>query len=340
MIAKEANAISVYLSVDGEKLEEHHVKKTGNDQSRRMECFVIPKPNSKYVINVRLGRQTPWVKDFVAEPSISGQATHSLHVRRKWHRSHTMVTLFEEDEDGGLLESELNFGRVVDPQNEVEEGADSSAADAKAIVVAISRAEIERIKPAKKRIKQLVKNRENRHGDATTGRLLTLVSCVAVAGGLNEGVKRWHITKKTTYQEGDSSENPFVKFVFKVRSHQYLYARGLIEKKPAQQHPAQVSRSVRIKAEPGDDYDEPPPRNQTHNPYSGSTKREHDDEDIRSESEAAKRCRMYERKIQQLEDMVRSLRQDRFGSGQSSAIRGSNRRDAISVAPSEDAFWH
>ncbi|WVF65753.1 hypothetical protein IAT40_000486 [Kwoniella sp. CBS 6097] len=330
MIAKEANAISVYLSVDGEKLEEHRVKKTGDEESRRMECYVVPKPHSEYTINVRLGRQTPWPKDFIAEPSIGGQATHSLHVKRKWHRNHAMETYFKEDEDGDLMECQLNFGRIVNPQNEVEEGNDMLDDDASTIVVAVSRAEIDKVKPMKKTISQRVRGGQNQSGHS--------------ARSTKRADQKMAYNEEPTYEKGDSSEVPFVKFIFKVRTHQYLYDRGLIEKKPAQQHPSQVARSVRIKAEPGLELDDTPSRAQAYGSYARAPKREHDEDNIRSESEAIKRCRMQEQRIQQLEDMIRALTEDRLGPGRSSMRRGNNRRDALSIAPSEAESsyygWH
>ncbi|OCF30581.1 hypothetical protein I316_07783 [Kwoniella heveanensis BCC8398] len=331
MIAKEANSISVYLSVDGEKLEEHRVRKTGDEESRRLECFVIPKPHTEYAINVRLGRQKPWSMDFIAEPSVGGQAVHSLHVKRKWHRNHSMETFFKQDEDGKLMECRFEFGRTVNPQREVDEGSDELDNDTSTIVVAISRAEINKVKPMKKTISQRVRDRQDQTSNSTQGSNST------------EGAdQKMAFDEEATYEAGDSSENPFLKFVFKLRTHQHLYDRGLIEKKPSQQHPSQVARSVRIKADPDMKFGNTPTTSaQAYQPYSrGSAKREHDVEDIRSESEAIKRCKMQEQRIQQLEDLVRALTEERRGFGATAGLRGNSRRDAISVGPSEPGPSH
>ncbi|WWD05744.1 hypothetical protein V865_003827 [Kwoniella europaea PYCC6329] len=227
MRIKEANGISVWLSVDGEKLEEQRVRKTGDEDDHvRMECFVCPKPHQEFTINVQLG--------------LNGHEIHSLHVRKRWHVTRKLSTFYEEDEDGELAESSLSFGYIADPDDgdEPVEGDQSRDAEDGMIVVELSRGEIERVRPTKRRISQRVNVREGMDG---RGDLASRTS--------HKAQQKTAYGEEFTYDLGDR-ERPYLKFVFKVRSQRYLINRGLLDRIPAQQHPSQVSRTVRLKAEP------------------------------------------------------------------------------------------
>ncbi|WVQ64889.1 uncharacterized protein L199_003058 [Kwoniella botswanensis] len=297
MRIKEANGISVWLSVDGDKLEEQRVRRTGEEDDHvRMECFVCPKPHQEFIKNVHLGRQKPWKGDWIAEPIVNGHEIHSLHVRKRWHVTHKLSTFYEEDEDGELAESSLSFGYIVDPDDgdEPVEGDQSRDAEDGMIVVELSRGEIERVRPTKRRISQRVNVREGMDGREASGTS-------------HKAQQKTIYGEEFTYDEGDR-ERPYLRFVFKVRSQRYLINNGLLDRLPAQQHPSQVSRTVRLKAEPDEIIEnEPSSSIRTASAYHVRPKREPSEELV--EAESAKRLRLAEEEIKSLKEMVRQLTQ-------------------------------
>ncbi|WWC87871.1 uncharacterized protein L201_002769 [Kwoniella dendrophila CBS 6074] len=302
MRIREANGLSVWLTVDGEKLDEQTDRKTGDEETGiRMECFVCPKRNQEFTINAHLGRQKPWKKDWIAEPIHNGNSIHSLHIRKRWHVTHKMSTYYEEDEGGSLVETNLSFGDIVDPsveEGEAEEGDDSDDTRDGTLVVDISRGEIERVKPTKRRISQRIREKES------------------TSGTRRKAEEKTAFGEEFVYDETDREE-PFLKFVFKVRSQAYLKRHKLLDKIPAQQHPSQVSRTVRLKAEPDAVPDEQiipsssftSARQAYHPSYNRASKRELSvDESVIMETPEAKRLRLAEEKIKTLEDLIQQSR--------------------------------
>ncbi|OCF74964.1 hypothetical protein I204_03811 [Kwoniella mangroviensis CBS 8886] len=296
MRIKEANGISVWLSVDGDKLGEQRMRKTGDEDDHvRMECFVCPKPHQEFTINVHLGRQRPWKGDWIAEPIVNGHKIHSLHVRKRWHVTHKLSTFYEEDEDGELVESTLSFGYIADPDDgdEPVEGDQSRDAEEGMIVVELSRGEIERVRPTKRRISQRVNVREgiDNRGDLPSGTS-------------HKAQQKTAYGEEFTYDEGDG-ERPYLRFVFKSQKYcrdrfeTLEFAHQTINAVPAQQHPSQVSRTVRLKADPDEIIEnELSSSIRTASAYHARPKREPSEELV--ETESAKRLRLAEEEIKSL----------------------------------------
>ncbi|WRT65678.1 uncharacterized protein IL334_002623 [Kwoniella shivajii] len=317
MRIKEANGLSVWLAVDGEKLDEQTVRKTGDeDEGFRIECFLSPLAHQDYTIHVQLGRQSPWKGDWVAEPIINGQRIHSLHIRKRWHVTHGLDTYYQEERDGSLMEYPLCFGAIDDPtQMEIREGDDSGDGGSNMVIVEISRGEIQRVKPSKRKIGQRVRPQES----------TTQIGPTTRSGRKCDGKTGYG--EEFDYDEEDR-QGPFLKFVFKIRNERYLVRNNLQDRVPAQQHPSQVSRTVRLKAEPDLDIDDLPlsssstSRHKTNTQH--SSKRELPEDSVIPESESAKRLRMAENEIKQLKKLVTRLtsshggRNDSFQRGQSS----------------------
>ncbi|WVW80123.1 hypothetical protein I302_102098 [Kwoniella bestiolae CBS 10118] len=310
MRIKEANGLSVWLSVNGEKLDEVRVRKTGDeDGCFRMECF-------DFTTNVHLGRQKPWLGDWIAEPIISGNEIHALHIRKRWHVTHKLSTFFREDEDGDLLESDLSFGNIRNPPHREEraEGDDSRDAEEGMIVVEISRGGIERNKPAKRRISQRVIEREEADGRGEVA-----------SGSSRKAEEKTAYGQEFTYDEEDR-ERPYLKFVFKVRTRQYLVNQGLLDRVPAQQHSCQVSRTTRLKAEPDEDVDKArPTKSKKTADTDRRAKRELSEDSVEDsvKTDSAKRLRSAEEEIKSLKEMLHQLTKDQPGS---SVFAGIGRR--------------
>ncbi|WWC60284.1 uncharacterized protein I303_102853 [Kwoniella dejecticola CBS 10117] len=236
MIAQDCNSLCVFLSVDGEKLDERLVAKTMSGGRTRMECYVCPEPYQEYTINVRLGRQKPWEGDWLAEPFINGSRTHTLFIKKKFHVNHEMSTFFKI-ENNSYSECNLSFGRIVDPdEDEAKDGDDSKDGQIGTIIVKVSRGEIVKIKPEMRKLKVADIEKEH-HNGIPTGRGREVEQSAAFG------------EEFTTFKQDRNKE--IATFVFKVRAAEYLQGLGLVEKIPAQQHPCQVSQTIRIKAESG-----------------------------------------------------------------------------------------
>ncbi|KAK8861555.1 hypothetical protein IAR55_002377 [Kwoniella newhampshirensis] len=302
MRAKEFNGFEAYLTVDGEKLHEHNLVKLGGEgRVRRLECYIEPKPHTEFAINVRLGRRKPWTGDLIAEPTIDGRPTHSLHVRKNWHRTHFMDTLFEEDAMGQLSECKMTFGSLEDlrrygsnGEGDYEVGNDEREG---VISIAVSRGEVEKIKPVKMKISQSLRRDNGKGGVVGKGRSV-------------ESDERAAFGEEFRYDEKDAHD-PWVKFVFKIRSREYLDKNKLYDRIPAQQHPLQVANHIKLKAEPEpDSYDDPidhgdrtdVQRSQTFR----SLKRERIDDD--NEYLAAKSREIVQEELAELREEVRRLR--------------------------------
>ncbi|WWC60285.1 uncharacterized protein I303_102854 [Kwoniella dejecticola CBS 10117] len=302
MRVKETNGFSVWLGVgeENEKLVEQRIRKMRNpDGSFRMECYVCPKPDESFTINVHLGRQKPYTGDWIAEPVIDGQAINSLHVRKRWHVTHKMSTYFqkEEDEDGSL-ECDLSFGDIVNPEGEIFEAGDTTLDEGRGtILVKMSRGEIEKEKAAKHNLRQQVTN-------SSTGHTRTFTS---TKKNSRKAGKKAVFDEKWYYIEEDE-KTPLITFVFKVRTQQYLMDHDLVSRVPAQQHPSQVSRTTRLKVEPDLDFEPygPSTSASTNGVVTQSRKRvckveeSSDDQDVH-ETESAKRLRVAEERIKSLE---------------------------------------
>ncbi|WWC68653.1 uncharacterized protein I206_102584 [Kwoniella pini CBS 10737] len=237
MIAQDVNGICVTLTVDGgRKLDERLVNKTVKNGRIRMECFVCPEPYQEFTINVRLGHQKPWENDWIAEPLIKGFKMLSLHLKKRNHINQEMSTGFERNY-GVLTECNLSFGRIVDPIGyDKEEGEVSRDKSRGTIVVGIRRGYICKMKPELRQIHEVI--------DGPKGR-----NKITSGAGRVVGEKAAYDQEWSTFPEDRVDD--FLTFVFKVRTPQYLQMKHLVERVPAQQHPCQVSRSVRIKAERG-----------------------------------------------------------------------------------------
>ncbi|WWD16536.1 hypothetical protein CI109_100963 [Kwoniella shandongensis] len=238
MRAKHHNGFEAYLTVDGEKLHEHRLKKSGEEGDVwKMECYVEVKPQMVFTINVRLGRRTPWKSDLIAEPTIDGRSIHSLHVKKNWHRAHTLHTVFEEDPDGDLKECQLTFGKSsdLDTWGEVDDNDDDDDGRG-TITIEVSRGEVEKIKPVKKRIEQRINGRGNGRGGVIAGNSIASVQNTAFA-------------EEFRYDDEDCQQ-PWIRFVFKYRTRDCLIRNRLLDRIPAQQHPVQVCYSTKVKVEP------------------------------------------------------------------------------------------
>ncbi|WVR03864.1 hypothetical protein IAU60_000862 [Kwoniella sp. DSM 27419] len=300
MRIKEANGFSVYLTVDGEKVEEHRVRRTGDvGGSVRTECYISPVRNTVFSINAHLGRQKPWKGDWIAEARVDGQPTHALHVRKRWHVTHRMDTYFKENVEGDTEECQFEFADIPSPTYpEATAGSRLHDEIPGTIVISVSRGEIDRVKPTRKRISHRFREMESGGRSTRAGKAVKRDSTMACG-------------EEFIYDEADREE-PFLRFVFKVRKQAYLVSKGLLDRLPAEQHPSQVSRSVRAKAEPDAETDQRVSTSsyQYEYPRRGikrSLSEDEEEPDHVAQDQPAKRLRDAEAEIQRLKRMVEAL---------------------------------